>query len=986
MGDMISQAKLLDPRNRAKVEQALSLIFRGKTHAVVGDKALSPFVNTLLAMGNVSARQMFDRIQVQKQEEIKKATFERVLIDQMRRQGEARLASISGLTAKQTLEKFIKSEKFKTLDTPRSGIITRAVDVGGGKMQDVRIKFRNGQVVSKQFLGVAVPQSKRFKQSIDPSRALVAKKTPVEVKKFFVDVGLKDPRKQAGFLKRLQNLPSGVQRETERLLRKKDISQKEKMSLLAVQFGLPMVQLVAGLIQLPAFAKATVKNPKNLIKVPKQMWDGLKQTGLEIVALAKVDPRLAVARIGGEIVLLLAIGKGFKAVGIVGKKVVRAVAPAMKSVRGISIIARTTSTKGLIKLRLVSKKTALAIQKKSKFGKAVIKKVTKIKSVVKKKIKVTKITQKLEIRKFKGRVQFANQLKRARASRKLARKSGRTINIGTNDYIEAVAFVEDFADRLATLKARQFIKALKSRGVKFGLGRQDDFITAIRSYVNKSLNNMPKFKTLKNYARLQKPFQIKLLKARKISSATNLLKKISLKIKKLPISKKMSSLIKKIKKLPGKIKKGLVKRKLQKLGRAEFRKTNRYRMEKARPIRKVTFEQLQKSNTISQMNKFIDQLFNELGRRQKLNITRLRFRQLRNIIKKRLRKAIKKGDKAEISKFKKSVKKMIDDMNKPSNRPTIKVISKTEKPRRIRTIKDFSPEVKRGQYVEVRNGQQILLQKTKQVQILKTKQLQKAIQKQTVAQKVLQQQRVFTIQLVQKKSISLLPLIKFVSEVLVGLFLRSLVMQKSLQRSGQAQRAEQQLKNTQDVKQDLKILQAIAPALKTKQILKQDVASKQKFRPILKTRLDQPKKKKKPIIRRKIPRISKRKKILRKKETGFTSKVKNRKKLNTLPLTKSRAFDILAFTLDKNPSIRGVTTTSLKKVKRSILQRKLRSVPKGYFQRHRRKFILRRLRKGRETYEMIERIRFRKDSPRERVAIKKASSKRRRVIKRGKKK
>lgn len=968
MAEVISEAKLLDPRNRAKVEQALSLIFRGKAGIAGRDPALRPFVNALVLKGAVSAQEIFRRIQAQKQEEVRKATFERVLVEEMRRVGRERLTALEGPTAGESLRQFLKSEKFKRLGLPRSGTVTRVVDVGGGKMQDVVIKFRNGKIVSQKFLGKPIPQSLRFKQSRDLSRILVEKKRPLEQQKIFQEIGLKDFGERAKFW---EGLTRRSQIETERLLAKKDLTPKEKRALLAIQFALPTVQLITGLKQLPAFVKATVKNPKNLVKVPKQIWDGLKQTGLEIVALAKVDPRLAVARIGGEVILLVAIGKAFKVVGQVGKGVVRSVAPILKRVRGGIIIAKTTGTKGLIKLRLVSRKTALAIQKKSKLARAVAKKTTEIKRVVKEKIKVTKVTQKIEIRKFKGRVEFANQLKKARSVRKLARQKGRTIHIGTNDYIEAVALVEDFADRLATLKARQFVKALKARGVRFGLGQQDDFIKATRLYVNKTLNNMPRFKSLKNYARLQRPFQIKLLRAKKIGSATRLLKSINSKIKQVPILKKMKSLIKKfkkIKKLPAKIKKELLKRKLKRVGRREFRKTNRYRMEKARPIRKVTFEQLVKSNTISKMNKFVDRFFDELGRRQKLNITSVKFRQLKNIIKKRLGRAIKRGDKAEIIKFRKSIKKMIDDMNKPSSKPTIKVVSKVEKPRRIRTIKDFAPEVKRGEYVEVRSGQQILLQKTKQVQKLELKQIQKVVQKQqAVAEKLLRQQRVLTIQLVQKKSISLLPLIKFVSEVLVDFFLRSLVKQRALQKSGQAQKAKQATKTVQDVKQDLKTMQDIAPLVKIKQVLRQEVVSKPKFRPVQKTRVDQLSKK--PVVRRKILRELPKKKKKKRKETGFVSSVRKPRirKIHELPLTRERALDFLAFVLDKNPSIKGRTIKSLKRVRPSVLKRQIRNVPKGYFLRHRKKFILRKLKRGREGYEMIERKRFRRDSRRERI-------------------
>lgn len=122
---------------------------------------------------------------------------------------------------------------------------------------------------------------------------------------------------------------------------------------------------------------------------------------------------------------------------------------------------------------------------------------------------------------------------------------------------------------------------------------------------------------------------------------------------------------------------------------------------------------------------------------------------------------------------------------------------------------------------------------------------------------------------------------------------------------------------------------------------------------------------------KKIPRIIKikqkkkaKEKKAKEKVTGYVSseKRRTRTRLNVIPLTKARALDLLAYSLDKNPTIRGRTTKSLKKVKKSVLHRKLKSVPKGYFKRNKRKFVLRKLKRGRETFEMIEKKRFRKDS------------------------
>jgi len=49
--EMVSQSALYDPKNRAKVQQAISLIQRGKAGIAGQDPALRPYVNTLSAMG-----------------------------------------------------------------------------------------------------------------------------------------------------------------------------------------------------------------------------------------------------------------------------------------------------------------------------------------------------------------------------------------------------------------------------------------------------------------------------------------------------------------------------------------------------------------------------------------------------------------------------------------------------------------------------------------------------------------------------------------------------------------------------------------------------------------------------------------------------------------------------------------------------------------------------------------------------------------------
>jgi len=129
----------------------------------------------------------------------------------------------------------------------------------------------------------------------------------------------------------------------------------------------------------------------------------------------------------------------------------------------------------------------------------------------------------------------------------------------------------------------------------------------------------------------------------------------------------------------------------------------------------------------------------------------------------------------------------------------------------------------------------------------------------------------------------------------------------------------------------------------------------------------------KPVSRKKrrnIPIISNTIKVTRSRSTplkrGYLSYAQQKKvtSVKTLPLTKERAFDILAYYLDKRPSYKGLTVKTLERTSSDILRRKLKSTPKGYFRKNRNKFIVRRLKKGRETYEMIEK-KFRRDSIKE---------------------
>ncbi len=72
----------------------------------------------------------------------------------------------SNPTVKRPIKKSIQPKrKVSKIPIPSgSGKFTRAVNVGGGNMQDAVFTFSNGTVTDTRFLGEPVRQSKRFKE------------------------------------------------------------------------------------------------------------------------------------------------------------------------------------------------------------------------------------------------------------------------------------------------------------------------------------------------------------------------------------------------------------------------------------------------------------------------------------------------------------------------------------------------------------------------------------------------------------------------------------------------------------------------------------------------------------------------------------------------------------------------------------------------------------------------------------------------------
>ncbi len=1023
----------------------------------------------------------------------------------------------------------------------------------------------------------------------------------------------------------LERIHAGTKTLAKRLIGKlergENLGSKDKLTLLILQFGIPSQQLIIGLKQLPNFAKSIKDDPKLLLTLPGQMWDGLKQSGAEIIALGKVSPSLAIVRIGGELILMFGIGAGFKVLGKVTVTMARKISPFLKPIKGGSLILKTATRKGIAKIKIVSKNTGVSITKKYK----VIRKIKKVRVIA-------KAAKEVEINKFKSAVEFSKGLKQARRIRKLARKKGRTINIGDRDFIEAVARIEDFADDFARLNADDFITKFKARGGKLGIGQEEAFIKAVRKLINDNLKKNSLFKTLKNNARLSEPFQIKLLKAGKISTAKKITNGLSSYINKIPIVKQMKKIINSIKKskirkaLKRNIKKGIKKseilkqskiskfksavefskelkqaRRIRKLARKKGRTINigntdymdaiasieqqannigfararvllnkfkssggklglgqeeqfikavqkfvnqklkelpdykklveaarlnkpfqiklikigkikrakimlndvklrinklsivkkvnsifnkikritsikdlkeagkgfkrirklgkraksseikrfqaavlkRAALKQSKKLRKITFKQarrirklarkktarrikrqlkkikktsestvkrrtrsirfdkrtsrrisrisprtkvkilnqrklrsinfqdIEKINNFRRINSVVDTLFDEVAKRQKLNLNPAKYRALKNIVKKKLIKAVKNNNVAEINKFKAVAKNMIEDMNKPSAQPLVRIIQKTGKSKRIRTIKNFKPDTPKGSFVEVKSGQHVLLQEVRQVQKQVQKQAGKKVQKQV-------QKQVFVIQSVQKQSISLASLVKFAA---VGLSIQAV---KQLSRQKSKTISKQGKATRQGVGQKIKSLQKTSPALKT--LTAQDIASAQrsKQRSGQKTKQVQIQKKTKGFTLRLPKGFSKRN--LKNKTPIFFVKIKRSGKIvNLTPraLTLNDAKDFLAYRIDHGLSRSGWFEPLGDARKAVSLPKSMR----GYFGRNRGKLRAFKIRVGKKRQirnGFIEKIKFNLDKKSEVRAL--ARAKRIAKLRRGGKK
>jgi len=514
-----------------------------------------------------------------------------------------------------------------------------------------------------------------------------------------------------------------------------------------------------------------------------------------------------------------------------------------------------------------------------------VKRINEYSKKIEKKISIAK-------RNVKLKQEIKSSLARAKKIRRQAAKKGKTVYIGQKKYGEAVDFLKDFSDNFAEVRMKTFLRNIEKNGIRLSESKKQDAINAVKNALRKELGRNPDFIKLEKIAKINEPFSIKLIKTKKIEPVKILVNKISKKIKSAAISRYIRSSIKNIKNIPKKI-----KAKRQKImGRKEYMKTIKYRMEKSRPIREVTIKQLESSSDISKMNKFIDYFFDNLGRKQKINISNEKFRQMKNLLKKRMAMAIKRNNKVELNNFKTEVRKLISDMNKKTSKPDIIVLEKVGKTKRFRTIKDFETKSPPGTFQEVKSGNQVLIQRLENKLDSKQATKQMQVKKQQI---VSVKKKPINLKSIQRfAEINMWSLFKPLVSSTIGSTIKSLVKRN---RPITSQNIMSALKQDSDFRILFKDINALGFVPRLNTLLKSASLSKFKSPTILKRKKTFIKKEK-PIPKTKIL-SGKTTKILSKAQPTYRVVTRKRGKIVNLfakPLTLKDAKDYLAYSVDNS--------------------------------------------------------------------------------------
>ncbi len=286
-----------------------------------------------------------------------KAAAEKILIEKMRRAGISKLAAEKALRGKA-----IKLNKLEINSLNAREQMRVAAKVRGRGFTQTEanrfIKARGGSISGLR----SARRKGFFIESIEEEKMEKSKKLTGGTGTLKGEAGVLtgDPGER---IRGLEGLGIRTQREAEALLNKKNKTEKEKAALLALQFSIPIQSALIGAKQLPRAVVDIFKDPGSITKIPGKFITGLIQEGKEIIALGKISKTAALARIGGEVVVIVTTGKVLKVTGKVSGKVLNKVDPFLKRVKKGKIIIKTTGGKITLKVGGTVKKISEPLTK-----------------------------------------------------------------------------------------------------------------------------------------------------------------------------------------------------------------------------------------------------------------------------------------------------------------------------------------------------------------------------------------------------------------------------------------------------------------------------------------------------------------------------------------------------------------------------------------------------------------------------------------------
>ena len=267
-----------------ELSQAQSLILRNKEHAAFGDPRMLRTIQFLRERGFGDAQDIIRRnIQAKNKALEIKRTQNRARLEADLRQAEQRAIQ---------QQQAVKQSK----GTTRTMAITRE--------KKASREFQNLQLINQRA------EDRRLSQD------LKIKLRPVKI-----------PKEKFSITRLAGDVRSTIRREED------EKGKKHQIKIHGLQFAVPIIEGIAGATQLPAETKKLIKNPKNIVKIPKRIVKGLWSEAKEIYVLGKTSPSQALARIGGEYVLLKATGGTVKIIGKIGGKGLIKINPKYKKIK-----------------------------------------------------------------------------------------------------------------------------------------------------------------------------------------------------------------------------------------------------------------------------------------------------------------------------------------------------------------------------------------------------------------------------------------------------------------------------------------------------------------------------------------------------------------------------------------------------------------------------------------------------------------------------